>query len=60
MAILGPHVATALVIGFSGHMLQELNEKALKAIDEKNNFKLLDLLHHYSSGIKAFSTEYCY
>ena len=41
-------------------MIVEFNDRVKKAIDEENDFKLLDLLHHYTSGIKAFATEYQY
>jgi len=60
MAILGPHVSATIVFGLGSHLLTELNGKTHKAIDEKFDFKLLDQLHHYSSGIKAFTTEYQY
>jgi len=37
--------------------LKQLNAKALRQINEKNDFKLLDVLHHFTSGLKAFATE---
>jgi hypothetical protein len=60
MAILGPHLASTIVIALSGHVIDDLNVRCSKKIDEHNDFKLLDLLHHYSSGVKAFVAEYSY
>lgn len=60
MAILGPHLSATIVFALSSHMLSEVNDRAHKAIDEANDFKYLDMLHHYTSGVKAFTTEYQY
>ena len=60
MAILGPHLSTGLVLGFASHMIVEFNNMVKKGIDEENDFTLLDLLHHYTAGFKAFATEYQY
>lgn len=38
----------------------QLNAKAQRQINEDNNFKLLDVLHHFTSGLKAFATEQQY
>lgn len=57
MTIIGPHLATALVINFAGRLIINLNEKSLRLIEKENNFKLLDVLHHFTSGMKAYATE---
>lgn len=60
MSIIGPYLSSGLVIGFAGLLIQQLNEKATRQINENNNFKLLDVLHHFTSGLKAFATEQQY
>ena len=57
MSIIGPHLCTGFVIGFTALLIKQLNAKALRQINEKNDFKLLDVLHHFTSGLKAFATE---
>jgi hypothetical protein len=59
MHILGPHLANSLVIFFTGRSLENLlNESA--TLVEQGSFKLLDILHHLSSGIKSISTDMAY
>ena len=60
MSIIGPYLCSGLVIGFSGLLILQLNAKAQRQINEDNNFKLLDVLHHFTSGLKAFATEQQY
>ena len=60
MAIVGPKVCLGLVISLTGRLIQNLNEKAKRQIEESKNFRLLDALHHFTSGIKAFATEQMY
>lgn len=57
MAILGPNLCTGLVLGFAGQLITKLNIKSTEKIDEFNDFKLLDVLHHFTAGVKAFATE---
>ena len=59
MHILGPHVANAYVIYLTGRTLENLyNESAAQV--EKGNFKLLDILHHFSAGMKSITTDMSY
>jgi hypothetical protein len=60
MAILGPHLCTGIVISGTAQLLTRLNAKALRHIEIESNYSMLDLLHHFTSGIKAFSTEQQY
>jgi hypothetical protein len=57
MAILGPPICLAIVIGFTSNMLYKLNKKAQRKINENKDFVLLDVLHHFTSGVKAYATE---
>ena len=57
MAIIAPHFATGIIIGLAGQLLVNLNEKAITNIEKNNDFRLLDVLHHFTSGFKAYSTE---
>lgn len=57
MNILGPILCTGLVIGFAGQLITKLNIKSTEKIDEQNDFRLLDVLHHFTAGVKAFATE---
>jgi acyl-CoA oxidase len=59
MEIIAPWLATGLVIGFTSHLISSLAQKAIIKI-EKKDFKLLDVLHHLTSGVKAFSTDSAY
>lgn len=60
MAIIGPNLCMALVIGWAGHMIAKLNNKAQQKIEEKDDFSMLDVLHHFTAGVKAFATEHSY
>lgn len=57
MVILGPPLCLGIVIGFANNFMRNLNKKALKRIELRKDFVLLDVLHHFTSGLKAFTTE---
>ena len=60
MAVLGPNLANCIVLALSARMIKSLSLKATDLILKNNSFKLLDVLHHFTSGMKALSTEYSY
>jgi hypothetical protein len=37
-----------------------LGPNLANALVEKGDFKLLDILHHFTSGMKSLSTDMCY
>lgn len=54
-----PLMATMFAHSFaSDHIVDKFNQ-LLKEI-KKQNFKNLDLLHHYTSGMKSVFTQDCY
>jgi len=60
MACIGPHLANGIVIlGCSGYVY-ELSQASDKAVLQSNNFKLLDVLHHITSGLKSIATDMQY
>jgi len=59
MHILGPHIANGLVIYISGRAVEDLLRLSNKEV-ETGNFKLLDICHHFTSGMKAISTDMSY
>ena len=60
MAILGPHVAASYVIKLLTKTQEALVEKSNKLVKEKGSYEMLEILHHFSSGFKAYLTEYAY
>lgn len=59
MHILGPNLANSLVIQVSGHAVEKIVHEAHIEI-EKGSFKLLDICHHFTAGMKAIATEMQY
>jgi len=59
MQIIGSQIATSTVLRVCGDQINDLMEKSNQLVLE-GNFKLLDELHHYTSGIKAMATNYAY
>ena len=59
MHILGPHLANAIVMQVSARKVEQLLYLSNKEV-EKGNYKLLDILHHYTSGFKGCFTEFSY
>ena len=57
--ILGPNISNAFVIYLTGRIIEQLiNDSNVKV--EEGDFKLLDILHHFTSGMKSISTEMMY
>ena len=59
MAILGPHLANSFVCFLAGRAVEKLINESIEEC-KKNNFKLLDICHHFTSGMKAACTEMSY
>ena len=59
MELLGRNLATITVLQIVGYEVKAMYYESLERV-KNDDFKLLDILHHLSSGIKAFSTEKCY
>lgn len=59
MHILGPHIANAYVIYLTGRTLEKLYLESA-ALVEKGSFKLLEILHHFSAGMKSICTDMSY
>lgn len=57
--ILGPHMANSFVIYISARAVEKLNMQSNIEV-EKGNFKLLDICHHFTSGMKALCTDMSY
>ena len=56
MACLGPHLVNGIIIlGCTGYV-HELSLASDKDVKENNSFKLLDVLHHITSGLKSMCT----
>ena len=60
MAVLGPHVAAKFVISFVVSTLVKIIDDTTQLIKEKESYEMLDILHHLTSGYKAYMTEYAY
>ena len=59
MELLGRNLATSTVLSMVGNEILAMYKESLLRI-QKDDFRLLEIIHHLSSGIKAFSTEKCY
>ena len=47
------------MLGQIGLAIRELNTQSMKNV-AKEDFKLLDIVHHLTSGVKAYATEMAY
>ena len=56
MQILGPNIANALIIGMSGRVVEQILADAHTEM-EQGKFKLLDICHHFTAGMKAIATD---
>ena len=56
MATLAPHLANGIIIQLTHKDVLELNRLSDEAV-KNDDFKLLDLLHHLTSGLKAWCSE---
>lgn len=52
-------MANAFVIKMTTQILEKLTLESNEEVF-KGNFHLLDILHHFTSGMKAMITELCY
>ena len=57
--ILGTNLANSLIMAISAKAVEALMSESNKQV-EVGNFKLLDICHHYTSGMKAVATEMTY
>jgi acyl-CoA oxidase len=60
MDILAPNIAAGLCLNMAG---REINEKIVKKSNKmimEDDYKLLDVLHHFTSGLKALGGEMAY
>jgi len=59
MSILGTQMANAFVIKMTAQILDKITLESNAQVDQ-GSFKLLDILHHFTSGMKAVITELAY
>ena len=59
MAVIAPHIANGIVILVTFRILRDLSKQSDSLI-KSNNFKMLPVLHHFSSGLKALASEMMY
>lgn len=59
MDTLAKHLSIATVMQFVVSDLAEVELQSAKEV-ENGSFKLLDILHHFSSGMKAIATDFSY
>jgi len=60
MAIIGPHLGAQFIFLLASRRTNELYEKTASDITDNQNFAMLETLHHISSGLKAYCTDYAY
>ena len=59
MNILGPNLSNAMVIFIAGRAVEKLLNQSNSQV-EKGSFKLLSICHHFTSGMKAITSEMSY
>jgi acyl-CoA oxidase len=59
MMILGTNLANSHIVFIAGRACEDLLRLSDKEV-EKSNFKLLDICHHFTSGLKAIATDMSY
>lgn len=59
MEIIAPWLAAAFVIEFTAHHISKMAEEGITQFENKD-FRMLDELHHLTSGVKAFATDCAY
>lgn len=52
-------MANALLMNVTGAAIEKLIQQSNAEV-EKGSFKLLDIIHHFTSGLKSLCTEMCY
>ena len=60
MAIIAPHVAAQFMIKLLAKRITDLVAESNKLIQEKGSFEMLEVLHHFTSGYKAYTTNIAY
>lgn len=60
MKCLGTNLAQGFVIKLTIDAVDDLLRTAYNEVEEKGSYKLLDVLHHVTSGVKAVATEAAY
>ena len=58
MAILGPYLASSFIIKFVGMTFAQLSMKSNDLVLRDNNYEMLEMLHHFSSGFKSYMTDH--
>jgi len=59
MALIAPHIANGIVIMINCKLINQLAKQANEKIKE-GSFKILNLLHHITAGMKSITTEMQY
>ena len=59
MAVIAPNIANAMIILMTSKLIKNLNKESDTNILNEN-FKLLPMLHHFTSGMKAIASEMMY
>jgi len=59
MELLAKHVANSFVLSMTARQITQLYQESIAAIGQ-GNFKLLDIVHHLTAGMKATATEMSY
>ena len=60
MKILGTNLANAYVLQCGAIETENILQQAYKDITENDSYKLFDVLHHYTSGMKVIAGEWTY
>ena len=60
MVCLGTNLANGYVMAGAAAETDDLLKIAYKQVQEQGSFKLLDILHHFTSGFKALCTDASY
>ena len=60
MAILAPHLAFSFMVNFLAHQIAGQIRISTALIQEKGSYEMLEVLHHVTSGFKAYCTDYAY
>ena len=59
MAVIAPHIANGMTILINFRLIKQLSAES-DANVAKGNFKTLEILHHFTAGIKALACEMQY
>jgi len=56
MALIAPHIANGIVIMINCKLISQLAKQANEKIGQ-GSFKILNILHHITAGMKSIATE---